>query len=105
MFLLRIVGLERLVEEGYRLLDQITFYTVVGTEVRAWTLQRGETVVQAAGRIHSDMQRGFIKAEIMHFEDFRRAESEEEVRRQGLAHVEGRDYSVQDGDIVRIRFQ
>jgi len=98
-------GLERLVEEGYRLLDLITFYTVVGTEVRAWTLRRGETVVQAAGKIHSDMQRGFIKAEITHFEDFRRAESEEGVRRQGLTHVEGRDYSVHDGDIVRIRFQ
>jgi GTP-binding protein YchF len=98
-------GLERLIEEGYRLLDLITFYTVVGTEVRAWTLKEGETVLQAAGKIHSDMERGFIKAEIMHFEDFRRAESEEEVRRQGLAHVEGRDYPVRDGDIVRIRFQ
>jgi hypothetical protein len=98
-------GLERLVEGGYRLLDLITFYTVVGTEVRAWTLRRGETVVQAAGKIHSDMQRGFIKAEVMHFEDFRQAESEEELRRKGLAHVEGRDYGVQDGDVIRIRFQ
>ncbi len=98
-------GLERLVEEGYRLLDLITFYTVVGTEVRAWTLRRGETVVQAAGKIHSDMQRGFIKAEVMHFEDFRCAGSDEEVHQQGLTHVEGRDYSVRDGDIVKIRFQ
>ena len=54
-------------------------------------------MVQAAGKIHSDMQRGFIKAEITYFEDFRRAESEEEVRRQGLTHVEGREYSVQEG--------
>lgn len=98
-------GLERLVREGYRLLDLITFYTVVGTVVRAWTLQRGGTVVEAAGKIHSDMERGFIKAEVMHFEDFSRAGSEEEVRRKGLAHIEGRDYSVRDGDIVRIRFQ
>jgi hypothetical protein len=98
-------GLERLVEEGYRLLDLITFYTVVGTEVRAWTLRRGESVFEAAGKIHSDMQRGFIKAEIMHFEDFRRSGSEEAVRQQGLIHAEGRDYQVRDGDIVRIRFQ
>lgn len=98
-------GVERLVEEGYRLLDLITFYTVVGTEVRAWTLKQGQTVLQAAGKIHSDMQRGFIRAEIMHFEDFRRAGTEEEVRRLGLAHVEGRDYPLLDGDIVRIRFQ
>ncbi len=98
-------GLERLVVEGYRLLDLITFYTVVGKEVRAWTLRRGGTVFQAAGKIHSDMQRGFIKAEVIHFEDFRRLGSEEEVRQQGLSHVEGREYPVQDGDIVRIRFQ
>jgi GTP-binding protein YchF len=98
-------GLERLVEEGYRLLDLITFYTVVGTEVRAWTLRRGETVIQAAGKIHSDMQQGFIKAEVIRFEDFRRIGSEEGVRQQGLAQVEGKEYAVQDGDIVRIRFQ
>jgi GTP-binding protein YchF len=98
-------GLERLVEEGYRLLDLITFYTVVGTEVRAWTLRRGETVIQAAGKIHSDMQRGFIKADVMHFEDFLRAGSEEGARQQGLVHVEGREYPVRDGDILRIRFQ
>jgi GTP-binding protein YchF len=97
-------GLERLVEEGYRLLDLITFYTVVGTEVRAWTLRRGATVIQAAGKIHSDMQRGFIKADVMHFEDFLRAGSEEGARQQGLVHAEGKEYPVRDGDIVRIRF-
>jgi GTP-binding protein YchF len=98
-------GLERLVEEGYRLLDLVTFYTIVGKEVRAWTLRRGETVHQAAGKVHSDMKSGFIKADVMHFEDFLRAGSEEAARQQGLAHVEGREYPVQDGDIVRIRFQ
>jgi GTP-binding protein YchF len=98
-------GLERLVEEGYRLLDLVTFYTVVGKEVRAWTLQRGETVFRAAGKVHSDMQKGFIKAEVMHFEDFLRAGSEEGARQEGLMHVEGREYPVRDGDIVRIRFQ
>ena len=98
-------GLERLVEEGYRLLDLVTFYTVVGREVRAWTLRRGQTVLQAAGKVHSDMEKGFVKAEVMSFEDFLRAGSEEDARRQGLMHLEGRDYPVQDGDIVRIRFQ
>ncbi len=98
-------GLVRMVEEGYRLLDLITFYTLVGIEVRAWTLRKGQTVYQAAGRIHSDMQRGFIRAEVMHFEDFCGAGTEEEARRRGITHVEGRDYTVQDGDIVRIRFQ
>ena len=98
-------GLERLVEEGYRLLDLITFYTIVGTEVRAWTLRRGQTVFEAAGKIHSDMQRGFIKAEVLAFEDFLSAGSEEGVRLKGFTHAEGREYPVKDGDIVRIRFQ
>lgn len=98
-------GLHRLVEEGYRLLDLITFYTIVGTEIRAWTLGRGQTVFQAAGKIHSDIQRGFIKAEVMHFEDFRAVGSEEGVRQQGLMHAEGKEYPVRDGDILRIRFQ
>jgi hypothetical protein len=97
--------LDRLVRTGYGLLGLVTFYTVVGTEIRAWTLKAGDTVFQAAGKIHSDMQRGFIKAEVVRFEDFLRAGSEDAVRQRGLVHIEGRDYPVQDGDILRIRFQ
>ncbi len=97
-------GLERLVEDGFRLLDLITFYTVVGAVVTAWTLPRGASVFQAAGRIHSDMQKGFVKAEVIHFDDFLQAGSEEKVRQLGLMHVEGRDYPVQDRDILKIRF-
>jgi hypothetical protein len=97
--------LDRLVRTGYGLLGLVTFYTVVGTEIRAWTLKAGDTVFQAAGKIHSDMQRGFIKAEVFRFEDFLRAGSEDAVRQRGLVHIEGRDYPVQDGDILRIRFQ
>lgn len=97
-------GLDRLVQEAFRLLDLVMFYTIVGTEVRAWTMKRGDTVHQAAGRIHSDLQRGFIRAEVIHFEDFLRAGSEEKARETGLVHVEGRDYGVLDADIVRIRF-
>ena len=98
-------GLERLVQEGYRLLGLITFYTIVGSEIRAWTLRQGDTAYQAAGKIHTDMQRGFIKAEVIHFDDFLRVGSEEKVREEGLLHVEGKEYTVQDRDILRIRFQ
>ena len=97
-------GLQRLAQEAFRLLDLITFYTIVGTEVRAWTLRRGESIHQAAGKIHSDMQRGFIRAEVVRFNDFVGAGSEEKARDAGLTRVEGRDYLVQDGDLVRIRF-
>ncbi len=97
-------GLDRLVHEGYRLLDLVTFYTLVGTEIRAWTLRRGHTVYQAAGKIHTDIQKGFIKAEVIAFDDFARAGSEEKAREEGLVHVEGRDYPVQDRDIIRVRF-
>jgi len=98
-------GLERLVEEGFRLLGLIRFYTVVGTEVRAWTLPRGASVLRAAGRIHSDMEAGFIKAEVVRFEDFQACGGEEAVRARGLVHVEGKEYTVQDRDILRIRFR
>ncbi len=98
-------GLERLIAAGYRLLDLVTFYTVVGDEVRAWTLPRGGTALDAAGKIHSDMQKGFIKAEVLHFEDLRRTGSEEKARQEGLVHVEGKEYPLRDGDLLRIRFR
>jgi len=97
-------GLDRLVGEAFRLLDLILFYTIVGPEVRAWILKRGATVYQAAGRIHSDLQRGFIRAEVIRCDAFLQAGSEEKARETGLIHAEGRDYEVQDRDIVRIRF-
>ncbi len=96
--------LDRLVRAGYRLLDLVTFYTVVGTEVRAWAVKRQTPVWEAAGRIHSDMQKGFIRAEVVRCEDFVRAGSEEAARQMGFVRTEGRDYPVQDGDVVRIRF-
>ena len=98
-------GLGRLIRAGYRLLDLITFFTTTGGKiVRAWTLQRGETALEAAGKIHSDMQRGFIRAEVMHYEDLMRSGSTTAAREQGLIRTEGRDYVVQDGDILHIRF-
>ena len=98
-------GLERLVREGFRLLGLITFYTIVGKVVRAWTLPRGASVLHAAGKIHSDMQRGFIKAEVVGFEDFQGAGGEDAARSAGLVRVEGKAYSVRDRDILRIRFR
>ncbi len=98
-------GLQKLVKKGYRLLDLITFFTTTGgKEVRAWTLRRGATAWEAAGRIHSDMQRGFVRAEVVSYEDLMRAGSFAAVREEGLLRLEGREYQVQDGDIIHIRF-
>ncbi|MGQ9492390.1 MAG: redox-regulated ATPase YchF [Anaerolineae bacterium] len=98
-------GLRRFINAGYRLLSLITFFTITGgKEVRAWPIQRGTTVIEAAGRIHSDMQRGFIRAEVMRYQDLVQAGSATAVREKGLLHLEGRDYIVQDGDIIHIRF-
>jgi ribosome-binding ATPase YchF (GTP1/OBG family) len=98
-------GLERVVSIGYRLLDLVTFYTVVGTEVRAWTVKQGTAVVRAAGKIHSDMERGFIKAEVINWRQLVECASEAAAREKGLLRIEGRDYQVQDGDVIHIRFR
>ncbi len=97
-------GLHRLIRTGHRVLDLITFYTVVGTEMRAWTLRRGSSALEAAAKIHSDMARGFIKAEVTHYSDFIEIGSEAGARDAGHVHIEGRDYVMQDGDIARFRF-
>lgn len=98
-------GLECLIEVGYYLLDLLTFYTVVGRELRAWTVPRGTAAPVAAGKIHSDMERGFIRAEVVSFEDFRRVGSLAKARETGLARSEGKEYLIQDGDIVTFRFR
>lgn len=98
-------GLERLIEVGYRLLDLLTFYTVVGRELRAWTVPRGTPAPTAAGRIHSDMERGFIRADVISFDQFVAAGSLSTARESGLIRSEGRDYEIQDGDIVTFRFR
>jgi len=99
------LGLERVVEEGYRLLDLVTFYTTVGTELRAWTVPRGTNAPRAAGRIHTDMEEGFIKAEVIPFADFDSAGSEQAARRAGVARIEGKDYEIADGDVVSFHFR
>ena len=97
-------GLDRLIHAGYHLLGLQTFFTVGDNEVRAWTMHRGQTSFEAAGEIHSDFQRGFIRAETVAFEEFVRAGSYKAARELGLVRSEGRDYVVKDGDILLFRF-
>jgi len=98
-------GLQRLVQASYRLLGLITFFTATGTRtVQAWAIPQGMTAPAAAGRVHSDMERGFIRAEVIAFDDLRVCGSFAAVREQGRLRVEGRSYIVQDGDIVHFRF-
>jgi len=98
-------GLERFIWAGYRLLDYITFFTTTGgREVRAWTLRRGQTALEAAAKIHTDMAKGFIRAEVIHYTDLLAAGSFANAREKGLLRLEGKDYIVQDGDVIHIRF-
>lgn len=97
-------GLERVVKAGYDLLGLVTFYTVVGRELRAWTVPRNTEAPKAAGKIHSDMEKGFIRAEVVPFDALMRAGSMAKAREEGLVRLEGRDYHIQDGDIVTFRF-
>ena len=97
-------ALSRFVRASYELLDLISFFTVRGDEVRAWTVRRGTSARAAAGKVHSDMERGFIRAEVIPFETFVAHGSERAVKEAGHLQVEGRDYVVKDGDIMRVLF-
>lgn len=97
-------GVNKLVRSAYRLLDLQTFFTVGPKEIRAWTIRRGMTAPQAAGVIHSDLERGFIRAEVMKYDDFINFGSELNCKEAGKLYVEGKNYIVNDGDILHIRF-
>ncbi len=97
-------GLHQLIRAGYERLHLVTFYTTVGPELRAWTIPRGTRAPQAAGKIHTDMEHGFIRAEVISFDSFVAAHSMAAAREKGWIRVEGKDYIVQDGDILHIRF-
>jgi len=97
-------GLAQLVHEGYALLSLVTFFTVGPREVHAWTVPRGTPAPRAAGVVHSDFEKGFIRAEIIKFEDLKRLRSEAAVREAGLLALEGRDYVIQEGDVAHFRF-
>jgi ribosome-binding ATPase YchF (GTP1/OBG family) len=97
-------ALTRFIRTAYGLLDLISFFTVGPDEVRAWPIRRGTTARAAAGRIHSDLERGFIRAEVIPYAVFMRHGSEQAVKDAGLLQIEGKDYVVADGDILHIRF-
>jgi GTP-binding protein YchF len=98
-------GIARLVRESSRLLKLVTFYTIVGPEVRAWHVPAGTPAPRAAGQVHSDMEKGFIRVEVIRFDDLDRLGSPVRVKEAGLLKVQGRDYLVADGDILLFRFQ
>ncbi|MHB8173772.1 MAG: redox-regulated ATPase YchF [Nitrospirota bacterium] len=97
-------GLNRLIREGYGLLELITFFTVGEDEVKAWTLKKGTKAPQAAGKIHSDFERGFIRAEVVHYEDLVNLSSWNAAREKGVLRQEGKEYIVADGDCMLFKF-
>ncbi len=97
-------GLDRMARAGYQLLNLSTYFTAGEKEVRAWTIPTGIKAPQAAGVIHSDFEKGFIRAEVYHFEDLMRMKSEQAVKEAGLLRLEGKEYVVRDGDIMHFRF-
>ena len=97
-------GLDRMIALCQEVTGLITFFTTVSEEVRAWTVPLATAAVKAAGKIHSDMERGFIRAEVVHSQDLERCGSVAEARRQGVLHLEGKAYQVQDGDIITFLF-
>jgi hypothetical protein len=97
-------GVDRLIRSAYRLLGLMSFLTAGEKEVRAWTVPRGTRAPQAAGTIHSDIERGFIRAEIVSYDDLTRAGSYAAAREQGLLRLEGKEYVMQEGDVVHFRF-
>lgn len=97
-------GVNKLIRSAYSLLNLETFFTVGPKEIRAWTIKKGALAPVAAGVIHSDLERGFIRAEVMHYQDFIDLKTEHAVKEAGKLHIEGKNYQVQDGDILHIRF-
>jgi hypothetical protein len=97
-------GLNRLIRAGYQLLGLTNYFTVGEKETRSWTIPIGSKAPQAAGVIHSDFERGFIRAEIISYDDYVKCGSEAVAKEKGLMRLEGKDYVVKDGDCVNFRF-
>ena len=97
-------GLARVIRAGYSLLGLHTFFTAGPKEVRAWTIPKGFTALSAAGKIHTDFEKGFIRAETIGYEDFILGNGEQGAKDRGRWRLEGKDYIVQDGDILHFRF-
>ena len=101
---LEVSGLNRIIKEGYSLLGLISYLTAGKPEVRAWTIKKGTKAPQAAGKIHTDFEKGFIRAEVVSFDDLMKCGSMAAAKEKGLVRLEGKDYVMQDGDIVLFRF-
>ena len=97
-------GLDRLIAASYKLLGLISYLTAGPQESRAWTITKGTKAPQAAGKIHSDFERGFIRAEVVHYDDLMRLGSYNAAKEQGLVRSEGKEYVMKDGDVVLFRF-
>ena len=97
-------GLNRVIRAGYTLLNLQTYFTAGVKEVRAWTVKVGATAPEAAGVIHTDFQKGFIRAEVMAYEDFVANNGEQGCKEAGKLRLEGKEYIVQDGDVMHFRF-
>jgi hypothetical protein len=97
-------GVDKMVRAAYKMLNLQTFFTVGPKEIRAWTIKKGMTAPQASGVIHSDLERGFIRAEVMKYPDFISLGSEHACKEAGKFYIEGKNYVVEDGDILHIRF-
>ena len=97
-------GLTKLIHASYKLLELETFFTVRGREARAWTIKNGMIATEAAGEIHTDMERGFIKAEVYTYDDLMQYKSESALKDGGKIRLEGKNYIVQDGDIIFFKF-
>jgi ribosome-binding ATPase YchF (GTP1/OBG family) len=97
-------GLDQVVAACYRALDLVTFLTFNEKEVHAWEIPRGATAPEAAGAIHTDLERGFIRAEVVGFDDLEAAGGWDGARAKGSMRIEGKDYVVREGDVIRVRF-
>ena len=97
-------GLDKLVKASYKLLGLMSFLTAGEPEVRAWTIKIGTKAPEAAGKIHSDIERGFIKAEVIPYNELLECGSSAKAKEKGLIRIEGKDYVVQDGDVILFRF-
>lgn len=97
-------ALDRVIKGSYKALNRISFFTVISDEVRAWSFPAGQPALEAAGTVHSDMKKGFIRAEVLSFEDLNACGSFQEAKKAGLVRLEGKEYEVKDGDIINFRF-
>jgi GTP-binding protein YchF len=97
-------AMDRVIQQSYALLEFISFFTVISNEVRAWTIKKATPALEAADVIHSDMKKGFIRAEVISFQDLMEAGSYAEAKKRGTVRLEGKTYEVQDGDVIQFRF-